>query len=230
MKNQIQRRILIALAALLLSVQVAEARFFIVPVVEVIDPVDGSIGREAAHVRDCLGTTTSFFYGFQPVAFVSYACPAANELFISQQAGVISFPANDQLDVPLTPLEISQWEGTLEHLNIPALGLLEGATGRSIARRVVGMCKYMSRLEAVQRQTFGAIGVAGLVFDESIPLNTRWVDLDPAIKINVIAAATSLGFSDDPIRDNPNQTLRNVLKRFADQFGNTGFAFVGFTL
>jgi len=133
--------------------------------------------------------------------------------YLAAQDGVYTWPTN--LDENMTSQERSAVSSYLEAQFIPANWLSPSDTRRTALRTTTGMYLYMQRLTAI----------AGNPLTWGITLNTQYRNLTTEQQTALEEAATTLGYTWDVA---PTDTIRNILKAMADQWGDAPIYF-GFT-
>jgi len=137
----------------------------------------------------------------------------ADLAFLSAQEGVYTWPT--ALDENLPQAERSAVTAYLEAQFVPANWISPSDTRRTALRTITGMYLFMQRLTTV----------GGNPLEWGITLNTQFRDLTVEQQMALEDAAITLGYVWDVAA---NDTIRNILKAMADQWGDAPIYF-GFT-
>jgi len=158
-------------------------------------------------------------YGFQPVMICAMDVSGANDTFINAQSDATRLP--DNLDSTISAGALTVVQNALENRNIPAGWVTAGLTYRELLRTVDGFFAFMQRY-------LGVTGKKLPVFGGSVTLNTQFNDLSQTLKNELASTAQSLGL--DTSQLSGTNTLRQILKNIADQWGQRSFVLGGITI
>lgn len=210
-------KFILAIVMWLLLAGVANATWhlYVVPVVGQGTELDERRGK---YIENAVRSSCTD-YGFQPVMLCAMDVDATADAFIIGQPDVTKLP--DNLDSTIPSAGLATVQAALENRNIPAGWVTAGLTYRALLRTVNGFFAFMQRY-------VGVTGKTGLVLGGSITLNTQFNELSQTLKNELALTAQSLGL--DTSQLSGNNTIRQILKNIADQWGQRSFVLGGITI
>lgn len=147
-------------------------------------------------------------YGLEPFGLVVAEVTQAQHNAIAANSDVQAFPAN--LDSTLSAGAVTTTKAGLESLSIPNGWVTTSLTFRNALRVVIQIFQFSQR--------FHGLG-GGRMFPASVTLDTQFSALPAGRRASLISAAASFGWDTSGLSG--TNTLRQILKAMADQWGNT---------
>lgn len=192
-------------------------RFYIVP----IEQVGNARGPEYFHwrfdqnpVAGLEGIRWSLKdYGSINVGIVAADVTTAQHNILAVQSDVTAIPAN--LDATIGGGNLTAVRNALEGLRIPGAWVQANNSYRTVVRTVTGLFLYAQRVTAL------AGGQPLLRLNDN--LNTQFQDLPADIRAAMQQAAEEFGYDTSGLT--ATSTLRQILKQFADDWGETPIEF-----
>ena len=198
--------------------QSAFSRFYVLPVVG--SGRDHTDGRRPKYLETMRTVPWSAMdYGAEPVMLLRAEVTPAEDALLRSNPDVFAAPVN--LDTTLTAAQVANARAALEGLRIPAANwVATSITGRQLVRTVAQIMQFHQRLGALRGNT--------RTFGGAVTLETQWHQLSAQHQSAITQAAESLGFSLEPLKG--TNSLRNILKAMADQWGEREIVLGGFVL
>ena len=153
-------------------------------------------------------------YGLIPQMVCAADVTTAQHVFLDAQADVWAF---GDLDLNIGAGERNQLGNFLEGVAIPSNWIQPTETNRTALRTITGMFLFMQRLTAITNQNPLTAGLT---------LNTQYQNLPALWGDAITQAAADLGYDISWLTG--NMTVRQFLKRFAEEWGLRPIYF-GFT-
>lgn len=189
-------------------------RIYIVPVVGVGTRDDK---RRAKYFSGSGISFGAMDYGLDPVMIVAADVTPEQHTTIAANADVLSAP--EDIDATMTAGAVNAAQTFLELLNIPAEWINTSLTYRQTLRVVAGMFQFAQRWHGLG---------GGRIFASGVALTTRFDQLPLEARNRLVATAQSFNW-DTSVLSGTN-TLRQILKFVADQWGSAPFIIGGLTL
>lgn len=155
-------------------------------------------------------------YGLEPFGLVVAEVTPAQHTALTANSDLQSFPAN--LDTQLTAGVVTTVKAGLESLSIPGGWVTTALTYRNLLRVVIQIFQFSQR--------FHGLG-GGRLFPAGVTLDTQFSALSAGQRTSLQAAATSFGWDTSGLTG--ANTLRQILKAMADQWGSNPISVGGET-
>lgn len=156
-------------------------------------------------------------YGLVPQMICAAQVTQAQHDFLALQADVWAWP--EDIETTLTAQERNDLGVFLEGADIPSDWLSPADTSRTALRTVTGLFLFSQRLNAIT----GSVLLSG-----GVTLNTQFQNTPVEVQAAIQQAADGLGY--DRTWLTGNMTMRIMLKRFADEWGEQPIRFGFITL
>ena len=181
--------------------QIMSNRIYIVPIIGAGIKGDP---RRPKYISALALDFTAQDYGVEAVMVV--ACDTSDSQHTSIVANPDVIPLNDNLDDPISLVNLSALKTGLNTLRIPAAWLDTTISHRRLGRFILALFALFQRLQGAGINTFGGV-----------TLSTKINQLAANVRNALNDAAVGLGFDTSGITG--NMTLGEALKLLADQSG-----------
>ena len=157
-------------------------------------------------------------YGKHPVCFVTADVTIDDHLVLAEYNDIIALPGD--IETSITREAISALMGRFEELNVPLDWVTPGMLWRDVIRKI--LCLFM-----FSQRYYGLYNARIIEDDDS--LDAQYDSIQDARRQRYLETKRSFG-DRDPVLTNARSTLRNIMMRLSDSFGdrpiNIGFGMV----
>jgi len=210
--DAVLKRIAVALVAVLLIASPASAAWHLYLV-----PVIGTGTQEDPRSPKYLASYACTDYGHQPQMLCAADVDAGTDAALQANSDVTRIP--DNLDAQLGAGAVTAVQNALEARNIPAGWVTQALTYRTVLRTLFGMFSLFQRYAAIAQNPNAVIDGA------TVTLSTQFNQLPLKARQDLQATVASFGLDTSGLTG--ASTIRQILKAFADQFGQRPFTLGG---
>ena len=157
-------------------------------------------------------------YGCEPTGIVAADVTTAQHNVLAGHADVLALPVN--LNTSPNAAAVTTAQTYLESINVPAGWVTTALTWRQIVRTVAGLFQFAQR--------YSGISSGGRWFGGGVALSMQWGQLPADVQTNLLATATSFGYSTMGLSG--TTTIRTILKVLADAWGDAPFYLGGLVI